>query len=162
MTCVDPRTGWSRIAITCALLVGACSEDESPNRPTTSVRNAQKNEPSDASSTWTRASDAICNAREEENREWVKGYLGCESDVDCEITEIAAECLSPFLCSTVLSTKIDRAAFEIEAKKKQAAYEPECGCAEADCVPSSSLEAYCDSATKLCAISHKRAATAAT
>jgi hypothetical protein len=160
MTSANLWAGGSRIAVTCALLVAACS-DEDLSRPATGVRSAQESEDASASTTWTRASDDVCDAREQENRDWAKGYLGCERDVDCEITEIAAECLSPFLCSTVLSTKIDRAAFEIEAKKRQNAYEPECGCAEADCVPPSSLEAYCDSATKLCALSHRRAASAA-
>lgn len=153
MTSAKPWSGLSRIAVTCALLFGACSEDDL-SHTATGVQSAQERE--DASSTtWTRASADVCDAREQENREWVKGYLGCERDVDCEITEIAAECLSPFLCSTVLSTKIDRAVFELEAKKRQVAYEPECGCAEADCVPASSQEAHCDPATKMCALKHK-------
>lgn len=161
MTCLDCRSLWSRLTVVSALLASACSDEGGQNRSTPNVRNAQENENADASATWTRAPDEICDAREEENQEWVKGYLTCEHDADCETTEIGAECLSPFLCSTVLSTKIDRAAFEREARKRQAAYEAECGCAIARCVPSSDLEAYCDSSTKLCAHRSRRVAECA-
>ena len=126
MNLVGHQTGWHARALACALLFGlcACSDEET------------------------------CKARDRETHEWVKGFLSCESDGDCEITKVAAQCLLPFVCPTALSTNVDRPAFEFEARKRQAEYMRECDCWVDKCVEGSELEAYCDSATKLC--SHRR------
>jgi hypothetical protein len=133
---------------------GACSQsDDASDLPTKGEPvNGQK--PSSQQAGWTRAADEVCDPREQAIESWIDGFRHCARDADCEVTEIAANCVASFLCPTVLSTKIDRAAFEREAIAKQAEYEPECGCAIARCAVADTMTAYCEPATKRCAVKY--------
>lgn len=133
----------ARTAVAYGVLVGACSgEDSDKTAPEVGQQDG---------SALSGKDQTVCEARDEEASRWVESYLDCDSDLDCEITEISAECLSAFLCPIALSTKIDRAAFDLEAKRRQVAYAAECPCSQADCDRSSSFEAFCEPSTKHCA-----------
>jgi hypothetical protein len=133
-----------------ALGAGACSQSDNAPRLQNEGVSVSGRKPSSPEEEWTRAPDEVCDPRDQAIRKWVDGFRHCERHEDCAVTEIAAGCADAFLCPTVLSVNIDRAAFEREAAAKQAEYEPECGCAIADCSAPWQMTPYCEPTTKLC------------
>jgi hypothetical protein len=138
---------WLPWLLVLALGVGACSQSDSAPNVHREGATASAREPYSVEEE-VAAYDKLCRPRNQAINQWLEGYRHCERHEDCAETKIPAACADAFLCPTVLSINIDRAALQREATAKQAEFEPVCGCPIADC--SGPLTAYCEPTTKLC------------
>jgi hypothetical protein len=92
-----------------------------------------------------------CSDLEERADALLEAARSCESDADCVLVELDAECIASLLCSVPLSAgaDLDRVRNEARALGREAT---ECGgpCSFANCAPPSTLDVHCDATEHQC------------
>ena len=102
------------------------------------------------------AAGRSCDDLQESAGELLGSYQSCDEDADCTLAAIPAACLGAFVCQPAVAKDAKLDALRRKARALSALYQARCEdqCIVARCVAPDQQRAYCDAASKRCAVAY--------